>query len=91
MNMKHAIPEIEARYQVVTLLYLGKVHEAEVALDAYINNRVISKKNEAFYRFLLEGAHRYANDLDASFDDINDIPALEQPKDQPIREDACRL
>jgi hypothetical protein len=84
----NAIPEIEARYQVVTLLYLGKVHEAELALDSYVNDGTISRKNEAFYRFLLEGAHRYANDLDTSF---HDIPTPDQPKNELIREEAYRL
>jgi hypothetical protein len=81
---QNPIPEIDARYRVVTLLYLGKVHEAEVALDGFVKDGTISGKNEAFYRFLLEGAHRCASGLDTSF---HDIPS----DDQSISSEARHL
>jgi hypothetical protein len=87
-TMNEFTPEIEARYKVVTLLYVGKIQEAEVALDAFVNDGTISQKHEAFYRFLVAGARRYAADLDASFDDI---PTASQPESQPSQTSAYQL
>jgi hypothetical protein len=84
--MKDTNAEIEARYHVVTLLYHGKINEAEQALDGFVNDGTISKENEAFYRFLLNGAHQFADDLDASF---HDIPT-DVPTGQPVASDGLR-
>lgn len=70
--------EIEARYHVVTLLYHGKLEEAESALAAFVNSGIISEENEAFYRFLLDAAHRYAAERDDSFKDFKPSPRLKR-------------
>ena len=70
--------EIEARYHVVTLLYHGKVQEAESALEAFVNNGTISEENEAFYRFLLDAANRYTSERDDSFKDFKPSPRLKR-------------
>jgi hypothetical protein len=70
--------EIEARYHVVTLLYHGQLQEAESALDAFVNNGTITGENEAFYRFLLDAAHRYTAERDDSFKDFKPSPRLKR-------------
>jgi hypothetical protein len=50
--------KIEARYEVVTLLYRGKLDAAKRALDIYVKDGLISAQDEAFYSQLLADALR---------------------------------
>jgi hypothetical protein len=50
--------KIEARYEVVTLLYRGKLDAAKLALDIYVKDGLISAQDEAFYSQLLADARR---------------------------------
>ena len=50
--------KIEARYEVVTLLYRGKLDAAKLALDIYVKDGLISAQDEAFYSQLLADALR---------------------------------
>ncbi len=48
--------EIAARYHVVTLLYRGKIAEAELALNQFVSAGTIGTNAETFYRDLLTAA-----------------------------------
>jgi hypothetical protein len=50
--------KIEARYEVVTLLYRGKLDAAKLALDIYVKDGLISAQDEVFYSQLLADARR---------------------------------
>jgi transcription termination factor NusB len=86
--MNESTSETEARYKVVTLLYTGKIQEAESALDNFVRNGTISEKNEAFYRSLVAEASRHAAELDASF---HEIPTSCQAKSHPSELNASQV
>jgi hypothetical protein len=50
--------KIEARYEVVTLLYRGHLDAAKLALDIYVKDGLISAQDELFYSQLLADARR---------------------------------
>ena len=50
--------KIDARYEVVTLLYRGKLEAAKEALETYVKDGLISAQDEAFYSQLLADALR---------------------------------
>jgi hypothetical protein len=50
--------KIEARYEVVTLLYQGKLEAAKLALDIYVKDGLITAQDESFYSQLLADALR---------------------------------
>lgn len=48
-----------ARYTVMTLLYRGKIREAEDSLNQLASKGAIDPGTEARYRFLLKQAYQY--------------------------------